>query len=147
MPDLAELMLHSRLRHYSCCTAGYGIFAKFDEKYLAHRYMCELVNGPAPTPDHDAAHSCGRGHDGCVHPNHLSWKTTSDNLKERRVHGTHVSNRYGNKGLLTDKQVAEIRALKGRKTQYEIADQFGVSRGCIQYWHGLREQRNPQSVR
>lgn len=34
-----------------------------------HRLMCERRNGPAPSSKHQAAHSCGKGHLGCVNMN------------------------------------------------------------------------------
>jgi hypothetical protein len=54
----------------------------------AARVMCEKVNGPPPDETHQAAHSCGKGHEGCVNPNHLSWKTPAENQSDRVVHGT-----------------------------------------------------------
>jgi hypothetical protein len=107
----------------------------------AHRVMCELAHGPAPTPKHQAAHSCGKGHEGCVNPGHLSWKTVSDNLLDRRQHGTAKSNPYGQCGVLKPEQIAEIRALKGKMPKREIAEKFGVGYGAIQYWHGGKEKR------
>lgn len=104
---------------------GYGMFGVNGGHYWAHRYMCELANGPAPI-GHEAAHSCGRGKDGCVHPKHLSWKTKSGNLHDAKAHGTHPGGRWGNKGQLTPAQVIEIRNLKGQKTQAEIAAMFGI---------------------
>jgi hypothetical protein len=67
----------------------------------AHRLMCQLAHGDPPTPDHIAAHSCGRGHEGCVNPNHLSWKTYSENELDKRVHGTTRNPWWGKKGKLT----------------------------------------------
>jgi hypothetical protein len=74
---------------------GYGMFGFEGKVYWTHRYMCELVNGPPPTPEHEAAHSCGRGKDGCIHPKHLSWKTKSGNMLDAVRHGTHRGSRYG----------------------------------------------------
>ena len=62
--------------------SGRGHFGYEGKHYQAHVYMCELVNGPCP-PGHEAAHSCGRGHDACVHPKHLSWKTRAENRRIR----------------------------------------------------------------
>lgn len=86
------------------------------------RLMCTYRNGPPPTPKHQAAHSCGRRHDACVNPSHLSWKTNSENQIER----------YQQSGLtrrakLTPEQVKEIRSLEGRAKVIDIAKQFGVS--------------------
>jgi hypothetical protein len=112
---------------FSCCTPGYGTFMAHKVLHLAHRYMCQLVNGDPPSPDHEAAHSCGRGHEGCVHPKHLSWKTQSGNQLDRREHGTRNGTR-GWFGKLTWQQVEEIRSLRGKKTQDEIAAMFGIGR-------------------
>jgi DNA-binding transcriptional regulator YiaG len=95
--------------------------------------MCDLVNGPPPSEDYHAAHNCGKGHEGCVHPDHIDWKTVGDNLLDRRKHGTHEGGK-GSRAMLSAGQIAEIRSLNGVINQYEIAKQFGVSRGCIQYW-------------
>lgn len=140
---IAWLRQHMSFRGKECLTwpfyrlipHGYGRLGYEGGLYYAHRYMCEQVHGPAPTSKHEAAHSCGRGHTGCVNPRHLSWKTRTANLLDRRTHGTHVSHRYGNQGKLSASQVARIQALKGKKTQFELAAMFKMSRGCIQYWH------------
>lgn len=115
------------------CTlpTGYGVFGHLGEHHYAHRYMCELVNGPPPSPIHEAAHSCGRGKFGCVDPRHLSWKTPSENALDSRAHGTQARNPWGPMGKLSKNQIAEIWALKGRKTQAQIAEQFGVSASTI----------------
>jgi hypothetical protein len=106
---------------------GYGQLGYLGESYWAHRFMCELVHGAPPTPEHEAAHSCGNGSGGCANPKHLSWKTRTGNLLDCREHGTQARSCNGNKGRLTDDQVMQIRALKGKKTQDEIAFTFGVS--------------------
>jgi hypothetical protein len=62
---------------------GYGMFGNNGELLYAHRFMCELANGPPPTRKHQTLHSCGNGHGGCVHPQHLSWGTNSDNQRDR----------------------------------------------------------------
>lgn len=112
-------------------TNGYGQFGYLGERYYAHRYMCELVCGPPPTADHEAGHLCGRGHEGCVHPKHLSWKTPSENQRDRASHGT--KNTWGQRGKLTLEQIDQIRALKGKKTQKEIAALFGISRSNVSF--------------
>lgn len=102
---------------------GYGRVGHEGKLCWAHRVMCELVNGPPPSPLHETAHSCGRGHDGCVHPKHLDWKTPQENQLDRHLHGT-----TGKPPLkLNAEQVTEIRALKGIKSQAQIAKDFGVT--------------------
>jgi len=112
---------------------GYGAFGYLGKIYYAHRYMCELAHGPAPGPDFHAAHSCGRGHEGCCNPRHLSWQTISENQKDRRRHGTQTGAK-GSRTRLSQTQIADMRALKGRLSEYKIAERFGVKRGTVQYW-------------
>lgn len=119
---------------------GYGAFGYNGETLYAHRFMCELVHGPAPADRPQAAHSCGNGHRGCVTPKHLSWKTNAENQLDRRRHGTDSARVLRRR--LRPAEIEQVRALKGIKTQAEIALQFGVAVGCIEYWH--RSDRPPQ---
>jgi len=109
---------------------GYGHFGHLGVSYYAHVYMCELVHGPAPTDRHQAAHSCGMGHESCVNPHHLSWKTPEENQQDKRLHGT--AQKHGRlRFKLSMEEVAHIRALAGQKTHDELARLFGVSRRNI----------------
>ncbi len=112
--------------------------------------MCELAHGEPPTPTHEAAHSCGRGHEGCVHPKHLSWKTQSGNQLDRREHGTTALNERGILGKLSQTQVESIRSLATSHTQDRLATMFNTSRSNIQFIlagksrlkiYGLQRQR------
>lgn len=47
---------------------------------------------------------------------------------------------------LTDRQVAEIRSLKGKIIQTKLAEMFGVSRGQIQHIHQNRQRISPPNV-
>lgn len=120
---------------------GRGLMGHKGEHHWAHRLMCEMAHGAPPTPQHQAAHECGKGHYGCVNPRHLKWKTNSENQIDRRRNGSMLRNRFGNKGGLSPEQKQAIISLKGKKTQMEIAAMFGVSLGCIQYWHRQRARR------
>lgn len=110
---------------------GYGNFVYLQKRYYAHRFMCELVHGAPPSPKHQAAHSCGSGHIGCVNPRHLSWKTQSENQLDCRDHGTQTKHNGGNRGRLTMEIADEIRSLKGIKTQWEIAGEYKVSESTV----------------
>lgn len=92
-----------------------------------HRIMCEHRNGPAPSPEHQAAHSCGKGHLGCVNPWHLNWKTAGENQFERYQHQGAPMPRY----RLTPTQVDEIRSMKGRERTVDTAARFQVSEANI----------------
>ena len=97
---------------------GYGrVSVRVDGKTKirwAHRVMCELVNGPCP-PDHEAAHSCGRGKFGCVHPKHLEWKTQTANQIDRAQHGTKSRGAYHLHPKLTPEKVREISAQRAAR--------------------------------
>lgn len=105
------------------------------------RIMCKHRNGPAPTGEHQAAHSCGRRHEGCVNPWHLSWKTNSENQIERYQHSGPVK-----RAKLTPEQVDEIKALEGRATIGDIAAQFGVSPNNIRSIHAGQLWRNTSTL-
>lgn len=122
--------------------SGYGRLSHHGDLLYAHREMCKLVNGPPPSDIHEASHSCGCGHDGCIHPKHLSWKTPSENQLDRSGHGTATTNEFGSRGKLTYEQMAEIAALKGTEPQRVTAKRYGVHFETIS-----RLQRKPLPVR
>lgn len=47
-------------------------------KFNAARVMCEIVHGPAPTPEHEASHLCDDNWL-CICPDHVIWETPSEN--------------------------------------------------------------------
>lgn len=107
---------------------GYGRLGFEGRNLWAHRVMCELANGPAPSSKHECAHLCGRGHDGCVNPRHLRWKTREENQADRYLHSRKPKNyRY----RLTPEQVSRIRSLNGKKSQAALATEFGTSQSNI----------------
>lgn len=110
---------------------GRARFCRKGRDEFVSRAVCEEINGPPPTPKHEAAHSCGKGHLGCVAKRHLSWKTPSGNQADRVKHGT--SNRGSRQGRskLTEADVREIRVLLAYERVGLIAERFGVTNGNI----------------
>lgn len=98
---------------------------------IVSRMVCEAANGPPPKPRHDAAHSCGRGNEGCCTKRHLSWKTRAENALDRRRHGTANSGERNGQAKLTEAQVREIHMLKNRMSQVAIGKLYGVSASAI----------------
>jgi hypothetical protein len=96
------------------------------ELTTAANLMCEAAHGPAPSPEHECAHSCGRGDQGCVHPQHLRWATPQENQQERVDHGTSNRGERQWQARLTADDVRAIRRLATTMTQAAIAKQFGV---------------------
>lgn len=95
------------------------------------RLACEAEHGPAPSPRHQAAHGCGKGHLACVTKGHLRWATRPENEADRLIHGT--SNRGSQHGMakLTEADVVQIRNLCGHRFQREIAEQFGIDQSTV----------------
>lgn len=71
---------------YATDKDGYGLGELGGKIRRAHRYICMLAHGAPPTQRHQAAHSCGKGHLGCVNPRHLRWATNSENQLDRWAH-------------------------------------------------------------
>lgn len=97
----------------------------------ASRRVCEGAHGPAPSPAHQAAHSCGNGHLGCVNKRHISWKTPVENNADKKLHGTYQVGEKNSRAKLTDRQVTQIRAEAGSETLAAIARKFGVSQTTV----------------
>jgi hypothetical protein len=111
---------------------GYGQIRISGKLYRVSRLVCEDVHGPAPTPEHHAAHSCGKGHEGCVNRAHLSWKTASANQMDRVEHDTSNRGERNHFDKLTAEDVMTIRKLHNIVEQHELAFRFDVSRSTIQ---------------
>lgn len=121
---------------------GYGTITLNGSSKIASRVVCERVNGPPPSDLHDAAHSCGRGHFGCVSPQHLSWKTREENAADREAHGRTARGVRNGQAKLSDEQVMAIRSSVGI-TQDALAKAYGVTQSHISK---LRNHRYPLRV-
>jgi hypothetical protein len=95
------------------------------------RAMCILTHGDPPSPLHVAAHSCGKGHEGCVSPLHLSWKTQIENAADKVAHGTHNRGVQNPRAKLTETDVLEIRAARGLQSQRSLAIRYGVTQSMV----------------
>ena len=99
-------------------------------KVPAHvcRLVCERVKGKPPTRKHEAAHTCGNGHLGCVSGKHLVWKTHAENQRDMIAHGTSLRGEKQPTSKLTARDVLKIRKLiaSNKFTLTAIAGQFGV---------------------
>jgi hypothetical protein len=72
---------------YGQSSSGHGSVTLNGYKTSASRAMCLLAHG-LPPDGHEAAHSCGKGHLGCVNPRHLRWATRLENVHDAMRHGT-----------------------------------------------------------
>jgi hypothetical protein len=98
----------------------------------AAKYMCRLAHGEPPTPKHQAAHSCGKAHEGCINPNHLSWKTAKENAADKITHGTaQRGSKHGN-AVLNEDLVRYIRRIAYRIPRKRVfAEALGITYGTL----------------
>jgi hypothetical protein len=94
---------------------------------MAARVMCEMAHGKPPTLDHEAAHSCGKGHLGCVNPKHLRWATTVENKADMIEHGTRIRGEKCWNAKLTESAVLAIRELAHTTPKPAIAAMFEIN--------------------
>jgi hypothetical protein len=116
---------------YAKMTNGYPLTWWNNKKAGGHRVMCELANGPPPSPEHEAAHSCGNGRNSCISPVHLNWKTPMENSAEKYAHGTMTMGSASPFAKLTEYDIPIIRKMFETKSDVEIAKKFGVSDSAI----------------
>jgi hypothetical protein len=126
---------------------GYPRIRINKKNILVTRLVCQRINGAPPSLRHEAAHSCGKGHLGCVSPAHLSWKTRIENEADKIRHGTSPCGEKNHFAKL-DEASARFIALKcsmvkKRGTKKQLAREFGVSQSAIsaiansESWHHL----------
>lgn len=111
--------------------SGYGVTWENGKIKSVHVKMCELKNGKMPSRRMVAAHSCGKGHDGCVNPNHLRWATYQENIDDKKIHGTYKNGETNPGAKLTNEQAEEIRSLIGKYKQKDIGEMYGISQSCV----------------
>lgn len=117
---------------FSRIRSGYGNMLFQGRMQIVPRIVCAVFCGPAPTPKHQAAHSCGRGHAGCVNPRHIRWATPLENASDKFRHGTALHGANHPSARLAEADVRRIRQLgRWRQGYKEIADQFGITDGHV----------------
>lgn len=110
---------------------GYAYVGIEGRKRIVSRMVCEIVHGEPASPDMEAAHTCGRGADGCVAPNHLRWATHIENEADKGVHGTkNIGGRNGG-AKIAEAEVREILALAGSTSQKALASRYGISQQTV----------------
>jgi hypothetical protein len=93
-----------------CKKSGAGWSYMNGKSVLAHRLMCRAAHGEPPFPDAVAAHNCGMGHEGCVNPGHLEWKTQHANIFDKIDHGTMPRGQEAWNAKLTNEQALAFYA-------------------------------------
>ena len=120
---------------YSRNCYGYAVMRHQGRQRIVSRMVCAEENGPPPSQDYDAAHSCANGQGGCVARSHLRWTTAKGNSADRCLHGNTVRGDRHKQSKLTEDDVRKIRLLKGTDTQERIGMAFGVSQTVVGMIH------------
>jgi len=111
---------------------GYALWSSGNGTCLVSRMVCEDVFGPAPFLAAEAAHSCGKGHMGCIAKTHLRWASKSENESDKLSHGTDNRGERHPLAKLVESEIAEILSLQGVISAAKIGERYGVSGGSIQ---------------
>lgn len=106
-------------------------YAQMGDRRLVSRIICERSYGPPPSAESEAAHSCGKGHAGCINKRHLRWATHLENVADRATHGTNTVGHRNPMAKLTERDVIEIRHSGDEISHKALAEKFGVSVECI----------------
>lgn len=107
---------------------GYAKIARNGRWTNASRVMCATANGEPPSKQHQACHSCGKGHEACINPKHLYWGLPVENMADQVIHGTRAQGERQGGSKLKEADVVEIRRLAGVIPQIEIAARFDLSK-------------------
>lgn len=96
---------------------------------LVHQVVCWAAHGPPPTPLHEVAHNCGKGHEGCFGARCVEWKTHAANVADAKEHGTWVHGEGSNFAKLSEAAALEIWRSKPALGRYGPATKVAVMHG------------------
>lgn len=99
-----------------------------DKKMLAHRIAYTISKGDIPV-DKLVRHKCDNGK--CINPDHLELGTHADNMRDRNERGRTTKGEAHHSAKLTEAQVLEIYAEKGKTTLLDLATKYSVSKTII----------------
>lgn len=130
-------------------TNGYGALHINGTSTQVHRYVCEKVHGPKPSPGMHAAHRCGVA--ACCNPRHVRWATAAENIADQLTHGTKGRGERMSNAKLTDDMVRELRRRHstGEKSN-KLGPEFGISGRRVrrivsgQAWRHVTDPRLPK---
>ncbi len=116
-----------------CCTGrGYGQIKINMKMIYTHRFSWQIHFGEIPK-DLCVLHKCDNPI--CVNPKHLFLGTQEDNIFDMHQKDRQAKGENHGQHKLTVKQVEQIRGLKEKYTQREIAKMFDVCHATIASIH------------
>lgn len=117
---------------YSKGSDGYARIKPVRGQTLVQRLICFDLYGPPPDPIYEAAHTCGRGMQGCVNPRHVRWASREENAADRVDHGTAPRGVNCGRAKLCEDDVRTIRKMKASNaTNREVAGHFDISKTAV----------------
>lgn len=131
---------------------GYARIRENSENIPAYRVMCRMAHGGPVEPRTHATHTCGKGTEACVNPNHLEWGTAFKNQQDRVEHGTSNRGERCAAHKLTAEQAMQIfQRLNNGERPYLLAAEHGVSPVTVldirkgRSWSWLTGLQNPKA--
>ena len=120
-----------RLKVKSNGTSEYRCFYADGETYpQVNRAVCEAFHGPAPSPDHEAAHLDGNSLNDRA--SNLTWATAIENAAHKEQHGTAPRGSRNGVARLVEADVTAIFcAYAAGESGEAVAARLGVSRGTV----------------
>lgn len=114
---------------------GYPTVSLRGKTHTVHSLVLLAFVGPAPE-GHECRHLDGNRENPRL--SNLRWGTRAENVADAAAHGTQVRGERYSTAKLTDEAARKIRELRGKVTQSELAEMFGVSPAAIQAVHDGR---------
>ena len=114
---------------YAKTGRGYGVVGVDGKMVGAHRWALALATG-GERPGLDAAHEPRICHEvSCINPRHLSWKTRSENHRDKLADETMVRGKDHPATVLSE---ADVRAIRADERSYtEIIRNYPVTKATI----------------
>lgn len=143
LPDLSKVNLDFLLANTTQTAAGclewnkgrlptgYGQYWITNKSWLVHRLVAMLAHG---LPEHDqmALHSCDNPP--CINPEHLSWGSHSENMKQMWARGRAPEKKPHAMRKFTYQEAEQIREeyAQGNTSMMKLGNKYGVSNKAIE---------------